>query len=216
MLGISIWRSQLVPEVVPPPVSGEFAADNFTDTAGVTLQAHTPSGGGTWTKHADSTCDIVITDANRVRQGGTAGQIGLYYHSGTPSAADYTVSGVVRLVTDNGVSNVALAARLDVTTGACYWFGLSVFSNGWRLFYYNGSGGFTQIGTTVAQGTASGQEFAAALNVNGSTLTCSVDGVPIITQSDANLSAAGRAGIFVDAVASNTTGVHLDTFVATT
>lgn len=214
-LGISIWRSQLVPEVVPPPVSGIFAADTFTDTAGVLLQNHTPSGGGTWAKHGDSTCDIVITDANRVRSGGTSGQLGLYYHSGTPSAADYTVSADLRLVTDSNASQIAVAARIDVTTGACYWFGLSTFSNGWRLFYYDGTT-HTQVGTTVAQGMTGGQDFAIDLTVTGTTLTCFLGGVAIITQTDANLTAAGKAGIIALEPAANSTGVHLDNFEATT
>jgi hypothetical protein len=61
-----------------------------------------------------------------------------------------------------------------------------------------------------------GQDFSIDLNVTGSLLTCYLGGVAIITQSDANLSAAGKAGILALEPSANTTGVHLDTFEATT
>jgi len=214
-LGISIWRSQLVPEVVPPPVSGIFAADTLDDTAGVLLQNHTPSGGGTWTKHADSTCDIVITDANRVRQNGTSGQIAFYSHSGTPSSADQTISADLRLVTDNNLSSIGVIARFDTATGNGYIFILSAFANGWQLYKRVG-GVFTQLGPTVAQGMTANQDFSIDLTVTGTTITGFVGGVSTISQTDAVITAAGNSGIYAAATASNIAGVHLDNFEATT
>src|SRR5687767_8595963 len=98
----------------------QFGSDAFTDTAGVGLAAHTPTGGGTWTEHAsDNAGNIVISDANRARS--SSGNTTLFYHSGTPATAEYDVSSDIHVFTTAVTSHQpGIAGRID-TAAATYY-----------------------------------------------------------------------------------------------
>ena len=96
------------------------SADSMAGSTGATLQSRSGEIGATWTKHASSTGDAVLTNAGRVRKTGAA--LGaLYYTSAAPATADYTVEADVRLAGTEVTNDIAgVVGR--VNTGATTYY----------------------------------------------------------------------------------------------
>lgn len=192
-----------------------FAADDFTDTAGTTLPAHTPSGGGSWTRvpiGAYSGVDAVVSNANRARisqQGTTA-----YYHSGAPASADYDVTADCAIVAGSSVAGGQAIGRQSTTDGSAYAFGASNSTTAWQLFRIGTSGGTAGLGSfsdTMTDGTTR----AIKLEMRGTTLKGYVDGSAVVTVTNSTVTAAGKAGVRFSSnntAGSDSTFYHLDNF----
>src|ERR1022692_1236936 len=86
-----------------PPVAfaANFVTDSFTDTAGTALTSHTGETGATWAKNGGfSGGSVIITDSNRIRSGVSGASV--YYASGDPNLADYSVSADVYVASAAG------------------------------------------------------------------------------------------------------------------
>lgn len=198
---VSLWRMG----------SSATVADNFTGTAGATLQSRAGESGASWTKHGWSTADAVISSAGRLRKNGTGRA--LYYASGVPASANYAVEADVnvrslaagdragvagRVVT---AANTLYVARYDVTAGE--WALWKAVSNTWTRL-----GGFAQTLTA-------GSTYRVRLDMNGTTIRLYVDGVQRVSVTDSAIAATGRGGAILGdtsagATVSNTVGMHLD------
>lgn len=189
-----------------------FVHDTFTDTAGVNLSAHAGETGASWTKHGSFTGDILITDVNRARSNTVASSV--YYASGAPAAADYSVAAdiFVKSVINSGMGVVG-----RVATGAdtLYWarYAKSATVAQWQL-QKDVAGLNTTLGT-FDQTLSAGVTYALKLVMTGTTIELYVDGVQRISVTDSAVAAAGRAGARASAAALNTTGFHLDNIFAT-
>lgn len=176
------------------------ATDTFTGTAGTDLAAHTADTGQTWT-NVDGV-NIFLDGANGVY---TYSAPGLYTISFTPSTADYDVTCAFE---DLGGGTPAytqgLVARFDES------------NNYYLLSYHNGAfaiqktiaGTVTTIGSPAYYSTAA---TTVTFSMRGSSITASIGGTVVLTATDTDLTAAGKAGIYFYDTSTNTqtTGIHL-------
>lgn len=190
-----------------------FVEDSFTDTSGTVLSSHTPNIGGTWTKHGSYTGDMNISDANRLRMGsGTASRC--FYNSTDPAGAEYDLECIDRVIT---AANNAFGMAGRIATGAntMYMMRYQQSTGNWQL-YKIVTGTATLLGE-FTQARTSSTESTVKLEIRDATKKVYIDGVERISSTDNAITAAGKAG-FRDGsgvAGSNTTGIHLDSFVAT-
>jgi hypothetical protein len=189
-----------------------FASDTFTDTAGTELSLHTPSGGGSWTLHGSYTRTMVVSDANRCRQGGTAGA-SCYYHSASPASAEYDVSADLYVKTNNPIT-MGVAGRIDTATNTMYATRYVSGSTQWELLRISG-GSSASLGTYV-QTLATETAYRVKLEVRDAAKKVFIDGVERISSADNAITAAGRAGVRQGSNTSGAdgTGYHLDNWEA--
>lgn len=193
-----------------------IASDTVTDANGTTLEAHVPSGGGTWTKHSISGAGSATIDNNRVHNPNTA-TTHLYYHSQVPAggafwgAADYDVVCDVVMRSDNNASASGPAGRIDTAVANYYFVRYHTNTNVWQLLK-SVAGVETQLGPSVAQALTIDQAYSCTLSMRSSGIKVYVDGLLIIAAIDTAITAAGRGGLRVSDLATSTVGVHLDNY----
>lgn len=205
-----------------------FLNDTFTDTAGVGLTAHIGEIGATWTAHAFSLSvpDAIIMAGGRVRASTTENK--LYYTSGVPDSADYSVT--VRVVaTEAGGSHTGALARVD--PAAITWYSLTSNGNEFALFKAV-AGAFGQLGGRTAT-LAAGAAYDITLHPLGTAIRGKVqrvsDGLWLQTDgtwaagevfcinvTDNAITAAGRAGIWVSGSGTDASGKSIDVITAST
>ena len=187
-----------------------FTNDTFTDTTGTLLENHTGSTGATWTKNpAFSTGSAVITNANRIRGGATNG---IYYASGTPASADYDVEADLFVASVAGAAG--LLGRENTAAGTYYLLDYETGSTAWKLYaIVNGS---TAASTSFSQTLTVGQTYHVRLAMRGSSITGYVNGTAVVSLTDSNITAAGKAGVYFGQADTDSTGFHLDTLTAAT
>lgn len=161
------------------------------------------------------TCDNAIIQSNRLIAASTV-SAPTYRHTAAPPSADYQVSTDLYIAgtTSTAVSCGPMARLVDgERTG--YWLRWRR-GTGWQLFRYN-TGTATQLGSTVGPTTYTAASLVrATVRCAGSVIKGFVDGVEIISVTDASpIAAAGYAGL----IASNTLttdGPHIANFTAET
>lgn len=197
----------------------QFASDSFTGTAATELSAYNAD----WTEHGSyASGQLVISDANRLRAGVNASS--LYYHSGTPASADYSVSAdIFAKETDGGTHNAGVVGR--VNTGANTFYNaryLGQTTDAWQLFKFV-AGVATQLGSSSTQSLTDETSYNVKLEMIGSSSTAvklykegSGSATISVTDSSSPITAAGKAGIRLlpNDAPSNTTGLHMDNFSA--
>lgn len=192
----------------------QFASDAFTNTAGTQLPTHDAA----WAAHPSYTTVAVISDADRVRNNTSAGTGGLYYHSGAPATADYSVSSDLFFKEANGGNGLAgVTGRTDTTANTYYmarYDGRT--SDRWELLKVV-AGVSTTLGTS-AEAITDETSHNIKLEMVGSAIKLYKDGggVATVSVTDTGITAAGKSGLFVynSASANNTTGIHPDNFSA--
>jgi hypothetical protein len=195
-----------------------ISSDAMTDTTGVTLQSHVGAIGATWTKHPVSSSDAVITSAGRVRKGGVNTASALYYTSGVPAGADYTVEADIFVASEITNDIVGVVGRLDTSNanGTYYVARYEQSVHQWWLHKVV-NGAWTGLGS-FGQTVAVGSTYRLALDMTGTNIRVLVDGVQVISVTDAGISSAGRGGVAMGfhATAStsltDSTGYHIDNF----
>lgn len=188
-----------------------FVSDSFTDTAGTVLDSHTGETGASWTEHPSfSDGESVISDGNRLRPNvlGTNGPG--YYASGVPDSAEYDVEADYRVVTVVAGS-VQIAGRLSTSAQTEY---LARYGDGeWQLFKAV-SGSFTLLGS-FSQTISAGNTYNLKLEIRDAAKKVYIDSVERISSADNAITADGRAGMTGGFNITNSTGLHVDNFVAT-
>jgi hypothetical protein len=195
-----------------------FVQDTFTGTDGTTLASHTGETGASWTKHPQFTGSLAL-DTNRVRNATSDTNAGLYYASGTPLGADYEVQA--DLLCKDAASVLASAfvcGRLDsaVSAGTYYFGGWNRSSNIFQVLKLV-AGVSTSLGSSSDGGAAAGTTKTAKLSMVSTTIQLLIDGASVVSVTDSAISAAGKAGLRMVAVAGggNTNGFHVDNLTAT-
>lgn len=194
-----------------------FASDLFTDTTGTALASHTPTSGGSWSAWSAATdfasSSMLITDANRVRTG-TAGSNG-YFHSATPPSANYTVS--VDIYFASILGSTVFAGVLGRCTGTSTETSYVAFINGQTgqisLGYWNFTF-FTDSGLNYTPSISAGQTHTLAMRLTATQVIVSWDGSDVMTWTNADITSAGKAGLFLSNATTNSTGPHIDNFQA--
>ena len=190
----------------------QFASATFNGTATTELSALDSN----WVKHPTSGSGItqVASDGARLRHGSDVNEA-RYYHSASPSSADYSVSADIIKVGSGGGSP-AVCGRMSTTQSDYYYARYSSSSGGWQLYVSRAAGTVvTQLGSTYTQTLTVGQAYRLTLDMVGSTIRLLVDGVQRVTATEANLTAAGKAGLRDSNTAGSDTNYYmLDNFSA--
>jgi hypothetical protein len=192
--------------------SAPVAVDDFTDSAGTSLQAHTGRTAANWTRAGG--LDAVVTDANRLRRSGSGHS--LYYASAIAASADYAVQAEVVPQSIIAGDAIGVAGRIDPATGDHYAARYDTADSSWNLLRYSGGTG-TKLASVTGQPLTIGQSYRMRLGLRGNTITLHVDGVATLTATDSTYSAAGKAGVRLgieggNVPVTNTTGLQLDNF----
>lgn len=195
-----------------------FVSDAFTDTAETLLSSHTGATGASWTKHPNAAGDAEISNANRARHREDAGGAGaaIYYASGVPPSADYSVEAVVRVVSDLGSAQVL--GR--VATGAQTYYAAVVSAAGDSITLFKlVAGTATQLGLTYSVAIGAGTDWTIRLQMVGSSIKVFVNGTERISATDSDITAAGRVGVLFGGAGAlsafgNTLNCHIDSINA--
>lgn len=182
--------------------------DSFTDTAGIGLQTHVSDSAVGWVRHANfGTGSIAVTDANRVRSNTT--NTSLIYAIRQPDVADYDVEADFVPITALTNCQIGIAGRIDPAASTYYFIRYRVAIGGFELMR-SLAGSNSTLGTYT---DALPQTRRVTLSMRGSTISMLVDGVTVLSVTNAEITANGYAGVFAGAVTmANSTGVHLDNF----
>lgn len=188
-----------------------FASDTFTDTTDVVLTSHVGELGATWAMVPDGSASDngQISADNRLKM--TAGYAA-YYASGAPATAEYDVEGDLYVASAGEFAN-GLIGRASVAATTYYFFDHYSTANQWRLFKVV-AGSFTELGT-FGQTLADDTTYAIKLEIRDAAKKCYVNGVERISSADNAITATGFAGVRPYGAGSDTTGLHIDNFIAT-
>lgn len=215
--GIAVGR-QIEPTtsaaITAPAPGGAPSApfvDTFTEADATNLSAHTSDSGHTW---AAASGTMLIEDGTGVY---CTVPSSTYRSSYAPASADqYAEASWTRQTAVAGVSNWLLLRSTGTTT---------FYQGGWQQAGASGAGwyiGKTVAGTfTAISGAFSADSFPAAssrvvrFEVAGTTLKLIVDGVEVISTTDASIAAAGVVGLRKGGTADTiTTGIKIDNMSA--
>lgn len=189
-------------------------SDNFNDTSGTALASHTPSGGGAWVEHGSvSAGSMVISDANRARQG-TAFSATAYYHNATPASNEYDVEADMVQISDNDGS-YDIYARLITSAFTGYGMRLRQQSGGavvaFQLIRINAG-----TVTILASQNASAANINARLQMRTAAKKMFENDVEVASpgSTDDTLTSVGFGGIGGPGnTVGNTTGYHWDNYL---
>ena len=177
-----------------------FASDNFTDSNGVALQSHTPTGGGAWTKVIGGAgIDIEIYGNGASPSGNSP----VYYHATAPAGVEYDVTATITR-TGNSASTVGISARQSSSAETNY---LAWPSTIWTL-YKTVAGAFTSLGT---YSTLPAVNDVFKLECKDATKKLFINGIERISSANNDVTAAGYAGIRGYGTSANT---HIDVWLA--
>lgn len=189
--------------------------------ANTTLTSHTGEVGATWTQHSSSTGTSEVITATGWLRPSAASTTSVYYASGTPTNANYTVEADLKwLGTINGSGHgPGIIGRVNTGATTFYMcrYSEGISFDGWQLYKFV-SGTATQIGSNSSQGLTAGTTYHMKLTMNGTAIDCSVDGVSKASGTDSSITAAGKAGFRLfggSGTTDDTNGVELDNFTAT-
>ena len=122
----------------------QFASDDFAGADGTTLSTYNAD----WTRHTSYSGDMRLI-SGRVRM--SSATTSAYYHSGTPSSADYSVSAdLVFRETDGGNGHTYVAGRVNTAANTMYIGGYSGGSNDFWVIQKAVSGTFTVLSSSAS------------------------------------------------------------------
>jgi hypothetical protein len=192
-----------------------FVQDSFTESSDVTLANHTGETGATWTEHPSHSTGLRILAADDyVKPATTGNSAAIYYASGTPGAAEYTVTASISIldsVSKNGA--IGVAGRMDTSANTMYFARHSAgTTNQWQLLKIV-AGTSTSLGTYSQTLTVS-QAYEMTFDITDSAKRLLVDGVERISHADNVITGAGKAGLRWLLTTANQFNLTLDNFEA--
>lgn len=201
-----------------------FLSDTFTEASDMMLSAHTGETGATWTSHTSTPFDGAHTAVrlsaaiDRVRPyfGGDGPEF-LDYASGSPASADYDVTGQMFYAGPGGPNfsgDIGVAGRVSTSAATCY---VAYWDEGvaWTLGKWV-AGTFTSLGTYAATTLTTSQTYALKLSMVGTAIKLYLDGVERVAVTDSDVSAAGKAGVYLhqNSDGADTHGLQIDSITA--
>jgi hypothetical protein len=203
--GIVMMGGDGTSAVAPPSV----LSDNFTDTNGTDLSAHTSDSGHTWIKHGSHASTILINN-NRTYTG--TSNWGLYYSSDVPSSADYTVKANIYIYTEADYGG-SPAGRISTSADTYYFVLVQARSGGDYVGLYKTIDGvMTEIGSTTSFAMSSGNVYEIKLVMVGSSIKVFCGGTEKISVTDTSITGAGRPGVSLYG-GGTSTAIHVDSIV---
>jgi hypothetical protein len=197
--------------------AGDTAADVFKIywevigyQDGIPLDQHVGELGATWAEHPESTGAPITVHDNTARKHRGPQDAGLFIASGTPPTADYEVIADIIASADPTNGTLGVVARCDPTANTYYRFVYDDPTGRWKLFKVV-AGTEEQIGTETFNRIGTAETREIKLRVEGTTITGYRDGVSQAVATDSDISAAGKAGLWIGGWQSVFT---MDNFVA--
>lgn len=188
-----------------------FVQDNMNGVAGTLLNAHTGQVGATWTKNTAVAGTAQLTNANRLRP--TGGTDALYYASGAPASADYSV-GAQFFVASVTNDYMGVTGRYSTSANSGYIFVWENSNAAWAL-YREIAGAGTRIAAAAVVTPTAGNTYRMWLVFKGSLITGVVNDTVIFTVTDTTFAAAGVCGTYSNGPSStDTVGYQLSYFYA--
>lgn len=185
-----------------------FASDTFDGTEDTTLTVYDAA----WVLMTGVTMTAEIA-SSRARN--SSASLSSYRNTASPPSADYPVSAslFVRETTSNRRAGVIGRASAIANS---YYLARLVTGTGWQLAkVINGT--FTQLGSSVAQSVSADTSYDVKLLMTGTTIELYKlgEGTAAVSATDSALTDAGFAGIYFNSgIASDTQGIHIDTWSA--
>jgi hypothetical protein len=190
-----------------------FVSDTFTDTSGTLLASHTGETGATWTTHPNYADNGQISSANRARPVDGNLPTAMYYASGTPAGAEYNVSLGAVTVVAQGLGSVGPTARV-ATAAQTFYVARYVADNGTRDIVKFVAGAATTLGSFAGTREAAGVTTVIRLECKNATKKLFSDGVERVSSTDNAITAAGKAGLWLEGDVTDSQGVHVDNYDA--
>lgn len=198
-----------------------LAEDTFTDTDGVTLATHVPTGivpGTVYVDYGTLGGSRLVINNNRINHNSAAGNdAASLLDKATAYPNDYEVSADLVFLSAGVMAEIGLLARGNSVDFAAYkarW----ASSGNWQLVRLNASASQLQLGSDVPFAFPGSPPVTKklALRVSGTSISLYVDDVLTIgpiTNSDV---ATGKPGLWLNASSAQTgvTGVVLDNLKA--
>jgi hypothetical protein len=192
----------------------QFLNQTFSGTTGTAITSLTPATGGAWSVQSG----FSPASPNAIDTAGTAlyspTSSGSYQNAATPPSANYYVEAVMTMLSSVSADNVSITGRADTASNTLYFAGYSVTAGGWRLFKVV-AGTATQLGTTQTDAWSSGSR-TVRLTMTGTTIALAVGGSTLISVTDTAISAAGKAGVRYGLAQGPSSGIHINSIVAST
>lgn len=182
--------------------------DNFTDTDGVLITAHTSDTGQGYVRQAGVTAPVndALIFSNRLYSRSVNGIYRANFVMPTPN---YDVEAVIDVITRVGI--VGVTARAS-NTQRTYYTWRHQDSGNWQLQkYINGT---LTVLSTFSQILSAGQTVNFKIVCRGTTIEGWVDGVLRASVTDTDIMEAGSAGLNMGWAVTETTGFHLNSAVA--
>lgn len=136
----------------------DFVSDTFTDADATNLTAHTGETGATWTAHPNGGAAVIT--GNQVK--GNAGGNNLFYASGTPASADYTVA--LDVINPAAGNHKGPMVRMD--TAIAGWYSITV--DGTSVYVYKSAATLIAVAGATLSGS---QTYRVYASVSGSATT---------------------------------------------
>jgi hypothetical protein len=168
---------------------------NFVGTSGTAISSYTSLCSLSFTNYTNSGVTSTIPELNGAGLAYLAsGTYGAALDTLTPSSANYTVGGTFKLTTTAvSTTQAVVFARASSGANTNYQFECAPFSSVCQL-YVAVAGTSTQLGTNYSFTWGSLGAHVLALQVNGTTITGSIDGTSAISVTDSSISGAGKSG----------------------
>jgi hypothetical protein len=190
-------------------VTSIILTDNFTDTDGVLITAHTSDTLQGYVRQAGVTAPANDAEIFNNRVFGRSPN-GVYRANFTMPSPDYEVEAVVNVLSNTGI--LGITARASSANREYYV---------WR--YRDGGGGFTlrkwvngteTVLFTFAQVLIAGQTVTLKIVCRGNVIEGFVNGVKRASVVDSDIVLAGSVGLSPNWGVTTTTGLHIDSIVA--
>jgi Concanavalin A-like lectin/glucanases superfamily len=196
------------------------SSDTFTGAIGARLQDRDGEIGAHWTKVTGDDAVITNDPLLRIRRNANSTSGAVYYSSGVPSAADYTVQADVYVASSLTNDVVGVAGRLTTPSNGTYYAAVYNRAAGAWTLYSVANGVKTTLGTPYAQSLVAGTTYRLTLDMSGQTISLLVDGVQQVSATNATITTAGHGGVVLGfgattTTVTDTTGMHLDNFTVT-
>lgn len=195
----SIGQTTTVNRTLTVTAGAATLDDTFTGKAdGTDLTAHTGEGGGTWSRHPTAASAKIGMAADGFVYQETADATSLYISSVATIPADAVITSVFSAKTlDNQARQLGIVGRCNPTAATFYLVRINQPAGVTRSIqlFRSVNGTLTQLGSGVTVTLTAGQTRTIALRMVGSTISVELDGSSVISVTDTNIPAAGRAGI---------------------
>ncbi|HYC00358.1 MAG TPA: fibronectin type III domain-containing protein [Candidatus Limnocylindrales bacterium] len=187
----------------------EFVNEQFGGTSGTELSAYNAA----WSTIGGFAAAGRISNAGRLRHSSTG--TFAYKNSGAPTSADYHVAADVHYV-GAGSTEAGIAVRISGPDATASYYFVRYEATGQEFELYKVVSGTPTLLTNAAYSLSVGGSFRMALQAIGSTIKVYAAGAEVISITNADITAAGVAGVRFSgsAAGSDTVGLHLDNLVA--